>query len=226
MVNNINYISLNEIASRLTRHPLMADLTLEPIIQYTIDFISVVGLPNMYIDKQETVEIDNYRGQIPCDLISIQMIRHSKNHKKFRGTTDNFQPDEKPSDYTFKSQGSVLITSMKQGNVDIAYRAIMVDDMGMPMIPDDGVFLNALQAYIKQEHFTMLSDLNKIAYQSLVNAQQDYSFKVGKLQNRFLMPSKSEMESISNMLNQIFPRVNEFNKGFKSLGNREYIKRH
>nr|DAU83973.1 MAG TPA: hypothetical protein [Crassvirales sp.] len=32
MVNNISYTNIREVASRLLRHPLMVDLTLEAII--------------------------------------------------------------------------------------------------------------------------------------------------------------------------------------------------
>lgn len=38
-----------------------------------------------------------------------------------------------------------------------------------------------------------------------------------------MIPSVSEMESITNMFNQLIPRVNEFNKGFRHLGDREYL---
>ena len=42
----------------------------------------------------------------------------------------------------------------------------------------------------------------------------------------FTLPSVSEMEAISNILNQMIPRTNEFRKGFKPLGNKEFIKSH
>ena len=57
MVNNVTYTNIREIASRLMHHPLMVDLTLESIIQYTVDFIGRMGLPPIYYDKVETVEI-------------------------------------------------------------------------------------------------------------------------------------------------------------------------
>lgn len=226
MINNINYVSINEIASRITRHPLMADLTLEPIIQYTVDFINLVGLPQIYTDKQETIQIENHRGILPCDLVSIKQVRDSKNKTVFRATTNTFNPEKDNKDYTFKSQGRVIFTSNKTVTIDVAYTAMPIDENELPLIPDDGVFLTALTSYIKLQHFTILSDLNKVAFQSLQNAQQEYFFNVGKLQNRYNMPSLSEMENITNMLNQFFPRSNEFNKGFRGLGNREYLKRH
>lgn len=230
MVNNITYTNIREIASRLLRHPLMVDLTLEAIIQYTVDFIGIVGFPAIYYDKVESVEIKNYRAVLPCDLIAIRQVRDSKNNISLRATTDTFHliHDEKKSimrqEGTFKTQGNIIYTSFKEGKIDIAYRAIPVDKEGYPLIPDNSTFLKALELYIKLEWFSILFDMNKISPVVLQKTQQDYAWRVGQLNTEFTLPSVSEMEAISNMMNQLIPRTNEFRKGFKPLGNREYWK--
>ena len=230
MINNITYINLKELASRLTRHPLMIDLTFEAIIQYTIDFIGTLGLPPIYLDKVVTVDIDNYRASLPCDLVAIRQVKDSKNNISLRATTDTFhllhEENEsiKRQEGTFKTQGNIIYTSFKKGSIDIAYRAIPVDTEGLPLIPDNSIFLKALELYIKKEWFTILFDMNKISPAVLQNIQQEYAWKVGQLNTEFTLPSISEMEAISNMMSQLIPRTNEFRKGFKSLGNREYLK--
>ena len=230
MINNVTYTSLKEVASRLTRHPLMIDLTFEAIIQYTIDFIGTLGLPPIYLDKVVTVDIDNYRASLPCDLVAIRQVKDSKNNISLRATTDTFhllhEENEsiKRQEGTFKTQGNIIYTSFKKGSIDIAYRAIPVDTEGLPLIPDNSIFLKALELYIKKEWFTILFDMNKISPAVLQNIQQEYAWKVGQLNTEFTLPSISEMEAISNMMSQLIPRTNEFRKGFKSLGNREYLK--
>lgn len=230
MVNNITYTNIREIASRLLRHPLMVDLTLEAIIQYTVDFIGIVGFPAIYYDKVESVEIKNYRAVLPCDLIAIRQVRDSKNNISLRATTDTFHlihDEKKPimrQEGTFKTQGNIIYTSFKEGKIDIAYRAIPIDKEGYPLIPDNSTFLKALELYIKLEWFSVLFDMNKISPAVLQKTQQDYAWRVGQLNTEFTLPSVSEMEAISNMMNQLIPRTNEFRKGFKPLGNREYWK--
>ena len=71
MVQNNNFVNIRVVLDRLLRHPLLTDLNLETAIQYTLDFISAMGLPNVYVDKIETIDIKEYRGELPCDLISI-----------------------------------------------------------------------------------------------------------------------------------------------------------
>lgn len=229
MVNEIQYVNIREVASRLLRHPLMTDLTLEAIIQYTVDFIGIMGLPPIYYDKVDSVDIHNFRASLPCDLVSIKQVRDAKNGIAIRATTDTFHlmQDEKHKERqegTFKVQNNIIYTSLKEGKIDIAYKAIPVDSEGLPLLPDNSIFLKALELYIKKEWFTVLFDMGKVSPAVLQNIQQEYAWRVGQLNTDFIMPSLSEMESISNMLNQLIPRTNEFRKSFKPLGNREYWK--
>lgn len=224
MVNNFQFISMQEVISRCLRHPLMSDLNLETAIQFVIDFIGLMGLPPTYLDKYEEVEIDNYRGLLPCDLISINQVRWKKNGICMRYMTDNFnEHSEKDNgEPTFKTQGRMIYTSFKCGVVEVSYRAIPVDKDGLPLIPDEPTFLRALELYIKKQWFTILFDMGKISPAVLQNTQQEYAFAAGACNNTFIIPSVSEMESITNMMNQLIPRFNEFKKGFKHLGDKEY----
>ena len=230
MTNNVNFINIREILSRVTRHPLMSDMGLESAIQYTLDFIAAMGLPKIYVDKVADVDIENYRALLPCDLISIIQVR-TKHGDCLRSMTDSFgscpvDRNQERGESTFKTQGRVIYTSFKDGSIQIAYKAIPVDEEGLPMLPDNPIFLKALELYIKKEWFTILFDLGKIQPAVLNNTQQEYAFKAGQCNSEFTIPSPSEMESISGILNQMVPRVNEFRKGFKDLGNKEFLKLH
>ena len=66
--------------------------------------------------------------------------------------------------------------------------------------------------------------MGKIAPAVLQNTQQQYAWLAGQLQSEFTIPSQSEMESILRMWNTLVQRTSEFNNGFSSLGNKEYIK--
>ena len=236
MVNNINWVKLPVILDRLLRHPLLTDLNLETAIQYTLDFISAMGLPNVYVDKVETIDIKEYRGELPCDLVSINQVRLHKNGIALRAMTDNFNAypthDHEGGDWgergepSFKTQGRVIFTSIRHEKIDISYKAIMLDDDGLPLIPDNSIFLKALELYIKKEWFTILFDMGKISPAVLNNTQQSYAFVAGQCNNEFLIPSVNEMEAITNSLNQLIPRTNEFRNGFKNLGDKEYLRIH
>lgn len=233
MVKEYNYINIREALSRVLRHPLLQDVTLEQAVQYTIDFIGIFGMPKLYQDKEEVLHIEDFRAKLPCDLVSINQIKECKTGVCLRSMTDNFMPREHydrsagykiPQELSFKTQGQVLYVSFKTGDVSVSYKAIPVDKDGFPLLIDNPVFLKALEAYIKREAFTILFDMGKIAPAVLQNTQQQYAWLAGQLQSEFTIPSISEMESIKNSWCALIQKVSEFDSGFKSLGDKEKIR--
>lgn len=233
MVKEYNYINIREALSRVLRHPLLQDVTLEQAVQYTIDFIGIFGMSKLYQDKEEVLHIEDFRAKLPCDLISINQIKECKTGVCLRSMTDNFMPREHydrnagykiPQELSFKTQGQVLYVSFKTGDVSVSYKAIPVDKDGFPLLIDNPVFLKALEAYIKKEAFTILFDMGKITPAVLQNTQQQYAWLAGQLQSEFTIPSISEMESIKNSWCTLLQRTNEFSNGFKNNGDQEYIK--
>lgn len=233
MIKEYTYISIKEVLSRILRHPLLQDLTLEQAVQYTLDFIGIFGIPKLYQDKEEVIHIEEFRGVLPCDLISINQVKECKSGVCMRSMTDNFMPREHydknvgykvPQELTFKTQGQIVYTSFKTGDILISYKSIPVDKDGFPLLIDNPVFLKALEAYIKREAFTILFDMGKIAPAVLQNTQQQYAFLAGQLQSEFTIPSISEMESIKNSWCTLIQRTSEFTTGFKNNGDKEYIK--
>ena len=224
MVKEYNYINIREALSRVLRHPLLQDVTLEQAVQYTIDFIGIFGMPKLYQDKEEVLHIEDFRAKLPCDLISINQIKECKTGVCLRSMTDNFMPREHydrsagykiPQELSFKTQGQVLYVSFKTGDVSVSYKAIPVDKDGFPLLIDNPVFLKALEAYIKREAFTILFDMGKIAPAVLQNTQQQYAWLAGQLQSEFNTPSIQEMESIKNMWTSLLQYNNLFVRDFK-----------
>ena len=231
MVKEIDYINIREILSRVLRHPLLQDFTFEQAVQYVIDFIGIFGFPELYKDKQTEVDICDYRGQLPCDLISIDMVKDCLTNVPLRSMTATFNPGGKYYNYLrhepqFKTQGRVIITSFPEGRVIIAYKAIPVDDEGYPLLINNTKYIKTLELYIKNQMFTLLFELGKITPQVLQHAEQEYCWAAGQLAEEFKTPSMSEMESITNMLNQLIIRRNEFLHRFEMQGNKEHVLKH
>ena len=256
MVKELQYTTINRVLDDLMEHPLLSDLTLEQVVRHTVRFISIHGYPRLYEDKIEDVRIKDFRGELPCDLISIIQVKDLHTGVCLRSMTDDFpkgahnhcHPDCLPKDFTgnvvprhglyippllarhgelaFKTQGRVIYTSFPKGMVEVAYKAMPVDENGYPMIVDNENFLAALEAYIKKQVFTVKFDLGKVSAGVLQNAQTDYAWLAGELNAEFTIPSMSEMESITRMLNTMIPQVRHFDRGFNHLGDREYIRRH
>ena len=225
------YISLKQILDDVLDHPLLKDVSFERAVNHAVHFIRIVGMPRAFNEKTELVEIDNYRGALPCDLDNIIQVRTqdscSHHHGVFRYTTDSFHMSENKHnsyDLTYKVQGNVIFTSMKKGTIEIAYRALQVDSEGYPMIPDNSSYINALELYIKKKCFNVLFDTGKITSQVFEQVCRDYAWAVGQAQTDLVRLSIDQMQSLTNSLNTLIPRVNEHRRGFINHGSMEKIK--
>lgn len=253
MVTEIQYTNIRRVLDDLVEHPLLKNLTLEQVIRHTLRFISLHGYPCLYQDKIEEVEIKDFRGLLPCDLVSIIQVKDLDTGICLRAMTDNFtrglepkpREDRRPKDLlnnvqheyipprnvcveemSFKTQGRVIFTSFPVGRIEVAYRAIPVDEDGFPLLIDNETYLNALEAYIKVKVFTVKFDTNNISAGVLSNAQTEYAWAAHLLQSEMTTPSVSEMESITRYLNTLIKPVTHFDNGFKNLGDREYRRRY
>lgn len=233
----MNYTTINEIMSRVTRHPMLKDMTLETVVDYTVDFMRIVGIPPTFEDKTEVVNIVNYRGKLPCDFYEMIQVRllprpghPSELSPVFRYTTDSFHMSPikpKISDLTYKIQGNCIFTSpLKDGPIELSYKAIPVDDEDMPLIPDNASYIRALTAYIKKERFTEQFDEAKITPQIMQKADQDYAWAVGQCQTDLIRPTIDQMESISALWNTLISRTQEHRKSFLHEGTAERIRIH
>ena len=220
-----NFVNIREILARVTSHPMLKNVDLEQAIRYTVDFISIVGCPTLYLDKEVDITIEDYRGLMPCDLVSIVQVKDKNTGYCMHSMTDTFKPREYNfhTEPTFKTQGNVILTSFRTGEITISYKALPVDETGIPLLIDNANFLKALELYIKKEKFSDLYDEGKIRDGIMSKAETDYAWAVAQCEKEFIMPSISELQAITNMWNTLIPRVTEFDNGFTELGNREYL---
>lgn len=197
MAEYTGYISIRQILDDLLAHPLLRGLSLERAVDYAVHFIRIVGMPKISTEKTETVKIDNYRALLPDDYYAIIKVLNPKNN------TPLVHSSTEDIDNSYKIQGNIIYSSLRNGELTVSYKALLVDEDGYPMIPDNSSFIKALELYIKKQYFTILFDLGKINIQVLNNTQQEYAWYVGQCQSDLVRPTIDEMKSITNMWNNI-----------------------
>lgn len=206
-------------------HPLLRDLGLERAVNYTVEFMRKLGIPNSFVDRVADIEIKDYRGLLPCDFLNEISVRD--NCEAYRSTTDTFYlKHTNCTDASYKIQGRYIISSKENTPIQISYKAFRLDKDGFPMIPDDESLKEALELYIKKKQFTKLFDQQKISQQVLQQTQQDYAWAVGQASASLVRVSPDEMESIANVWSMLLLRNNEHKNNYATLGTREYIKQH
>lgn len=219
------YISIKVILDNILDHPLLRDVPTERVINHAVNFMRIIGCPKIYNDKVATINITDYRGALPEDFDEVIQVRYNHNNEgdysTFRSATDTFymnRNNQDDYDLTYKIQGGVIFTSIKEGDVEMSYRAIPICEEGYPMIPDNSSFIRALELYIKKQCFTVLFDLGKITPAVYNNVLQEYAWAVGQAQSDLVRPTIDEMQSITNMWNKLLPNSKHHNNGFNYSG--------
>lgn len=225
----MEYIDIQEVMDNVMMHPMLEDVTQDRILKYAIEFLKIVGIPNSFEEKVETIKVENYRASLPCDFYDMIQVKDTKTQICYRYTTDSFHLEHHKPDgpeYTYKIQGNIIYTSFKDRDITISYRAMKVNEDGFPMIYGEPAYVRALELYIKLQCFTILFDMGKLPLPVLQNLQQEYAWAVGQAQSSLVIPSFDRMESIANMWTTLVQRTTEHSRGFKSLGQKEFIRRH
>ena len=240
----IQTTNIRRILDRVMRHPMMRDIPFETAVEYAVDFISLMGTPALYNEKTAIIEIDNWRGKLPCDfehMIQVRVAPTQRNPRwinipalirvpMYRYSGHAFHmSDIKPVDiatgeFTYKTQGMVIFTSTKDIDIEIAYRAFAVDEEGYPLLPDNPSFLRGLETYIKYQWFTILYDMGKLSQQVMLNTQQEYAWAAGDAQSEFSRLDLDKAETLFNSFKTLLPRNNEHWKGFFMNGAKELWK--
>lgn len=224
------YINIRVILDKIMRHPLLQDISLETVVDYTVDFMRIVGVPNMFTKKVEILDIKKYRALLPCDYYQVIQIRKVKG-PAFRYSSDSFHLSSNKesngrdlADLTYKIQGNIIYTSIEEGEIEIAYKAIATDSEGYPLLPDNSSFTRALELYIKKQWFTILFDLGKIQPAIFNQVLQDYAWAVGDCQSEFNRLSIDKAESFYNSWRTLILRDTEHRIGFINNGTKERLK--
>ena len=235
----VQYKSIKIILDRLLRNSVLSELSFESVVDYTVDFFSLNGIPEMFVDRLYEAEIVDYRADLPCDFIEEKQILMNKWNNKSchflpaRYATDTFHDNlnclkakDISVDYTYSINNNYIFTNIDKGWLKMSYQAILCDDDGYPLLPSDANFLLALEAYVKLQYYTKLWDEGQLEDKKLQHAHNEYCWAIGRMSNKMKMLSLGKAESFFNTMNQLLPRTNEFNKRFQNAGLKEYIRRH
>ena len=149
----VRYTNIGVVIDKILRDHIFDGLSFEQAVDYTIDFFAIVGVPDMFIEKQVAFSfgkknevpgtvMQDYKAPLPEDFVS--MVQLTINSVPARSATDTFHQfyDElhtvsnnsndltsrdtfrRSIDYTFKVSNNTIYFSIKDGKVVMVYEAI------------------------------------------------------------------------------------------------------
>lgn len=127
-------------------------------------------------------------------------------------------------DITYDVNADCLTLSVKEGEVCIAYLEFPFDDEGLPLVPDEESYREALIRYftMKIDYINWRKNPNNSGNRGLYeDSKQEWMFYVGQASNKAKLHSVDQLESIKNQLLRTFQSYNHHRTGFKGLGEQQ-----
>lgn len=234
MVNG-KLVSIGEIIWRVLRNPLAQDLSYEQAAEFAIEYIRLIGAPLSFENVTQTLKVIDFKSYLPSDLINIKGVRYTgcdgcDDGIAMRYATDIYHTSNNKennfSEYTYIVQNCVLITSFKEGFIEISYTAISKDEKGFPLIPDNESYKMGLEYYILDRYLEPLWMIGKISDKAFNYIKQERHWFLGQAENSMKLQGIDQLESMMNALNRIIIQDQSYETFYKNFGQKENIRKY
>lgn len=211
------------ILDKLSKHPLLKRISLDSVIDYTVEFMEKTGVLKDLQEKEIKLNINKYNTQLPCDFFRIKSV-HYNQYELLPSTSIRLH--DKNVIPVYKIRGRNLHTSIEEGTINLEYYAIETDKDDLPVIPENTFFQKALYSYIKKEEFSILFDLGEIRRDVYEDSCQKYAWEVGQYQSSQHDINEGTMQNIANIQSTFIFDKNTFHKGYGNINRLQRLKIH
>jgi hypothetical protein len=236
------YVSLDRIMDKVHRDNRFVDkVDYMDVVEWSGEVIKLIGAPNAFKKKvtgnsmiTPNITVEDYRGPLPVDYYRVMPggVRDYDTKIVYRGATDSFakapaitgedsllaQPD-----YTYTINDNYLFLSKDEATIEMAYYAFPVDDNGMPMVPDNVKYVNAISSYVAERIGFGLWSIGRLPDKVYQKLEQERLFYVGAANSAANVPSVDQAESWTKGWARLNPVINQHMTSFKYFGNQEDI---
>lgn len=238
----INILSIvDTIYSRFRNTVLLEDFSLGDASEWAYHAMGLIGAGIGYIQKvtdgneelnhQEPVIVENYIGLLPEDLYLIKGVREyyykipfrESNYIYHTSLNDAQLEQNLKKEQTYYINNGVIHTSIKDCVLEISYDAFPIDNDGLPLIPDEPAFIEAIIAYISYNLARMAFIQDKITDNKFRYYEQEWIIYANSAKNRMNIPSYDAAQTLMNQSTRLIKSKNYHNWGFKYMGDTEHV---
>lgn len=226
-------VSLKEILWRTMNNPRMSDLSFEDAAEYAIEALDLIGAPLGYEDKvSKPIKITDYKGALPVDLVDVKAIKKDDCDTPLTYATDMFHSKngceecDDLDEYTYTYSNGVIKTSFKDGYIVVSYRALVSDEEGFPLIPDNQKVKLAIRYYIMYMHLEPLYDVGKVTDKVFYRVEQNKNWYMGAAQSSMQIANMDHAEAIANSVNKLLLNRFGHSSSYAGMGKKEIFKRY
>lgn len=191
----------------------------EMIIKDNVLFPLVKTLYNLITDE-EAIKVLNEDDNIRKTLTYLinQSTVNSVNGRMDTRSITNIS-----NDLQYIIKPGYIMTNVPNGYLKIGYSAIITDENGYPMIPDNTSYAEAIYWYIVTKLMYPEYLKRKIDRQSYYDMKTSWNFYCKQAYGEAMMPTVDDMETIKNTWLKLYPEINEHDTFFETTGEEQII---
>lgn len=202
------------------------EIPVDDYIEWIGQGLQHIGSYYQFTSKPGTITIEGYKGELPCDFYKMQRMLYNNqyllNNENMVGTKTSEVTANQFSNRDINIINNTITTSFESGTIDIQYLAIPVDEDGLPLVPDDVSFMDALfwrcvyQLSMRGFTFkqTRLNDFDYVLRKWHIYCRQARA--------EANAPDLDMLERLKNNYTR-FVRKDEYVKSFATLGMKEQL---
>jgi hypothetical protein len=245
-----NYVSLDRILEKVFQDiGYEHEMDWNDTIEWVGEALRLIGAPSVYITKVSGIHpltphvvITSYKGELPIDFNEMLPggCRDFDTNEVYRYATDTFviapgsksyntttnKPESRSElntndDKVYSLNDSYIFVNTESCTLELAYRAIKIDDRGFPMVPDNERVIKCIESNIVYHNDYRLWRKNKLSETIFRHSEKEWLFYVGSAGNAMRNMHPDKKESWTKALIRLNPVINSHMSSFKFAGNQE-----
>jgi len=221
------YISYKEVIARAISDRALEDdinIPYHTMIDWLVDGLKAIGAHAQFEEKPATIKFKNYKGDLPGDFYRLVRIINAAELcinpalNTIDGKRETLVKERSISSKDINIKKDCIISNVKDGSINIDYLAFPADEDGIPLIPDNRSYLDALIWKITM-HLTLRGfkfkqpALNDIQY--VEQKWHEYCMEARGDANK---PDAIGYERLKNIMFRLIPNATLYDTNFVNLG--------
>lgn len=160
--------------------------------------IQGIGTPYSLESKKELVQIENFRGRLPCNLEYVEHVVDANGGRVYHNNDIGIRTPYGDSEtmHGYKIEPGYIKAPFAKGCLGVAYKAIPRDKDGLPLLINEFDFIEACTWYSVSHMILAGHKHPEVRWEE---ADRRWEMYRARASNNLMLRSPDEMETISRM---------------------------
>jgi hypothetical protein len=198
-----NYISVDRVIEKINRFKIPGGYwNIEELLEWVYDALDAINDRTSHVKATKDVEVIDNVAKIPIEVETLESIYTLKDGKKDI-RLEEILPYKALSSSTYILNNGCIYTDLTEGKGQLRfeYYSIPMDDEGRPLIPDNRLYISAIEAYLQYMIAKRAYFQGKILERQYLMLEQEWHFHLPAAQasqKMDLMKDPKRFASIHN----------------------------